>query len=161
VFLGYSSRNKGFKCLEPSTGRVYISRDVIFDESVFPFESLHPNAGARLRKEILLFPNHLLNPDSGDVECTNDHPNHNNQNSGEDALFQDAEDIEEAEDPGLYFRADPLAGSGSGSQADPPDVSPGASHGSATLGASPPATCGGTEAAAPPSAAPQQLTPPS
>jgi histone deacetylase 1/2 len=38
VFLGYSSRHKGFKCLEPNTGRVYISRDVIFDESVFPFE---------------------------------------------------------------------------------------------------------------------------
>ena len=48
--------HKGVKCLDVSTERVYISRDVVFDESVFPFESLHPNAGALLRKEILLLP---------------------------------------------------------------------------------------------------------
>lgn len=39
AFLGYNSMHKGFKCLEPSSGRVYISRDVIFDESIFPFPS--------------------------------------------------------------------------------------------------------------------------
>jgi hypothetical protein len=59
VFLGYSPRHKGVKCLEVSTGRIYISRDVVFDENIFPFASLHPNAGALLRKEILLLPNHL------------------------------------------------------------------------------------------------------
>jgi histone deacetylase 1/2 len=62
VFLGYSSMHKGFKCLEVSTGRVYISRDVVFDESEFPFSKLHPNAGARLREEISLLPLNLLNP---------------------------------------------------------------------------------------------------
>jgi len=50
--------------LDVKEGRVYISRDVIFDETVFPFASLHPNAGARLRSEILLLPNHLKNPHS-------------------------------------------------------------------------------------------------
>jgi hypothetical protein len=54
VFLGYSPRHKGVKCLEVATGRVYISRDVVFDESVFPFKTLHPNVGALLRKQILL-----------------------------------------------------------------------------------------------------------
>ena len=29
--------HKGYKCLDRSTGRIYISGDVIFDESVFPF----------------------------------------------------------------------------------------------------------------------------
>lgn len=62
VFLGYSNLHKGFKCLDVSTGRVYISRDVTFDENVYPFTSLHSNASARLHSEILLLPPGLLNP---------------------------------------------------------------------------------------------------
>ena len=54
-----------------STGRVYISRDVVFDESIYPFESLHSNAGALLNKEILLLPPHLQNIDHGGDNCTN------------------------------------------------------------------------------------------
>jgi hypothetical protein len=45
VLLGYSPLPKGVKCLDIKTGRRYISRDVVFDENVFPFASLHPNAG--------------------------------------------------------------------------------------------------------------------
>ena len=37
VFLGYSEQYKGYRCLYPPTGRVYLSRHVIFDESRFPF----------------------------------------------------------------------------------------------------------------------------
>jgi histone deacetylase 1/2 len=58
-FIGYSPRHKGVKCLDISIGRIYISRDVVFDENIFPFASLHPNAGSLLQKEILLLPNHL------------------------------------------------------------------------------------------------------
>ena len=67
VFLGYSTLHKGYKCLDLDSGRIYISRDVIFDEDVFPFSKLHPNAGPRLRQEINLLPSHLLN--SGGVDC--------------------------------------------------------------------------------------------
>lgn len=44
--------------------RVYISRDVVFDESIFPFAKLNPNAGAHLRSELLLLPSELLNSSS-------------------------------------------------------------------------------------------------
>lgn len=36
LFLGYSSLHKGYKCLGPTTGRLYISRHVIFHEHVLP-----------------------------------------------------------------------------------------------------------------------------
>jgi hypothetical protein len=37
-------------------GRIYISRDVTFDEHIYPFASLHPNVGARLKSELTYFP---------------------------------------------------------------------------------------------------------
>jgi histone deacetylase 1/2 len=61
VFLGYSPHHKGYKCLDVASGRVYISRDVIFEETNFPFSKLHSNAGARLRSEISLLPSYLSN----------------------------------------------------------------------------------------------------
>ena len=75
VFLGYSNIHKGFKCLDLSSGCVYISRDVVFDEDVFPFSKLHSNTGARLRSEILLLPPTLLNPSTG-AEQLIDHMSH-------------------------------------------------------------------------------------
>jgi hypothetical protein len=37
VFLGYSAMHKGYTCLYCRIGRIYISRAVIFYETVFPF----------------------------------------------------------------------------------------------------------------------------
>jgi hypothetical protein len=77
VFLGYSPMHKGLKCLDVKSGRVYISRDVVFDETVFPFASLHPNAGALLRKEILLLPEalHPASSQRGEKHCIELTPN--------------------------------------------------------------------------------------
>lgn len=37
IFLGYSLSHKGYRCLSISSGHLYISRHVVFDESVFPY----------------------------------------------------------------------------------------------------------------------------
>jgi hypothetical protein len=65
-FLGYNNLHKGFKYLDVVEGRVYISRDVVFDETIFPFHKLNPNAGARLRAEILLLPSTSQGHATGD-----------------------------------------------------------------------------------------------
>ena len=62
AFLGYSNLHKGFKCLDINSDRIYISRDVVFDENLFPFPKLHANARMQLRSEILLLDPKLLNP---------------------------------------------------------------------------------------------------
>jgi hypothetical protein len=43
VFIGYSNIQKGYRCFDPQTNRVYISRHVLFDESHFPAKN-HPVA---------------------------------------------------------------------------------------------------------------------
>jgi hypothetical protein len=48
--------HKGFICLDISTVRIYISHDVVFDESIFLFAELNPTAGARYSSEVLLLP---------------------------------------------------------------------------------------------------------
>lgn len=40
VFLGYSLTQSGYQCLDPVSGRVYISRHVRFNETVFPYRTL-------------------------------------------------------------------------------------------------------------------------
>lgn len=49
VFIGYSQTQSAYLCLQPSTGRIYVSRHVKFDETRFPFktsssssQSIHP-----------------------------------------------------------------------------------------------------------------------
>jgi hypothetical protein len=155
VFLGYSQFHKGFKCLEPKSGRVYISRDVIFDETVFPFAHMHSNAGARLRKKILLLLEHLLNSGRGGVGCTDSHatnifPRPDLQQGVQDINTEDEDPG--AEDPGSPFRADPPAGSGSGSEADPPDASE-------DVGASPGSPRGGDVPGAHGAPAPASISP--
>jgi len=37
IFLRYNEKYKGYRCFYPPTGRVYISRHVLFAEEFFPF----------------------------------------------------------------------------------------------------------------------------
>lgn len=39
VFLGYASKAKWYHCLDRDTGRVFISRHVLFCETIFPFST--------------------------------------------------------------------------------------------------------------------------
>lgn len=41
VFTGYSEQYKGYMCFHPPTGKVYINRHVLFDESKFPFSDIY------------------------------------------------------------------------------------------------------------------------
>lgn len=41
IFLGYSQIHKGYKCLS-SSGKVYISKDVRFNEDEFPYTCILP-----------------------------------------------------------------------------------------------------------------------
>jgi hypothetical protein len=56
AFLGYSNLHKGYKCLDISSGCVCISRNVVFDEVVFPFAELPSSIGAHYTAEVLLIP---------------------------------------------------------------------------------------------------------
>lgn len=37
VFISYSSIQKGFRCYHPPSRKVFLSRQVVFDENVFPY----------------------------------------------------------------------------------------------------------------------------
>lgn len=45
VFLGYSLNHQGYKCLDFSTRRIYVSRHVLFNEDSFPFKDLTSSKG--------------------------------------------------------------------------------------------------------------------
>ena len=63
MFVGYIIRHKGYKCLHIPTARIYISRDVIFDEQFFPFTNDQPSPiPPRVAEHaILLFPHDHMN----------------------------------------------------------------------------------------------------
>ena len=37
IFIGYSVGHRGYKCLDVSTGKIFVSRHVVFDESLYPY----------------------------------------------------------------------------------------------------------------------------
>jgi hypothetical protein len=103
TFIGYSSAHKGYKCLDDTTGRVYISRDVVFDESIFHFveqalenpedpqDSHHPVILPVLAKHIQYTENsHINSQHSGLFDPVLDNDNkatsHSVSNANEDII---------------------------------------------------------------------------
>jgi hypothetical protein len=62
VFLGYSRNHKGYKCFHIPTGRMYISRDVVFHESTFPFSSYSSAPQTALQPPSTVLPSFLPIP---------------------------------------------------------------------------------------------------
>jgi hypothetical protein len=63
-----------FKYLDISTRQVYVSWDVVFVKSVFPFAQLHPNDGVRYTSGVLLLLDVTLRA-STDLSLDNIHTN--------------------------------------------------------------------------------------
>jgi len=151
-----------------STGRVYISRDVVFDETVFPFSKLHPNAGARLRSEIHCLHPTLLNPTHGEEHLVGQFTNHPAEiandlvavqqggnshliagNTSNDGCSPDAgHETDMAGESALGSAADQASGAASGaSESIPGESAPATTPlpgGTGTATLPPPASMGGT-----------------
>lgn len=63
VFIGYSSLHKGYRCLHPSTKRVYISRHVIFNENCFPYDN------SLVKENHLQIPIEMVSFSTSDASC--------------------------------------------------------------------------------------------
>lgn len=53
VFLGYNSKHKGYRCLYPPTGKIYMCRHVVFDEECFPFKTRYESLVPRYHNKLL------------------------------------------------------------------------------------------------------------
>jgi histone deacetylase 1/2 len=42
IFIGYSIGHQGYKCLDISTNRIFVSRHVVFDENLYPYTAPKP-----------------------------------------------------------------------------------------------------------------------
>src|ERR1044072_8001160 len=52
VFLGYSTMHKGYKCLTPD-GKLIISKDVVFNETAFPYSRMFPSSVEEVPQPVL------------------------------------------------------------------------------------------------------------
>jgi histone deacetylase 1/2 len=71
VFLGYSSNHKGCKCLSKS-GRIYVSKDVLFNEDSFPYNALFCSTKP-ISPSSAIIPPIFLKPTSLPASSTTDH----------------------------------------------------------------------------------------
>lgn len=60
IFIGYSNLHKGYRCLHRSTRCILISRDVIFDENVYPFSQANSSISHKFHQNVVLLPVPLM-----------------------------------------------------------------------------------------------------
>ncbi|KAJ0105509.1 hypothetical protein Patl1_18161 [Pistacia atlantica] len=61
LFLGYAAQHKGYRCIDLDSGKIYISRHLVFDENSFPARDkgcTSPDHKARCRQ--VCFLSHVL-----------------------------------------------------------------------------------------------------
>jgi hypothetical protein len=64
ILLGYAANQKGYRCLEPQSHKIYISRHVVFDETVFPAKGTSLSQGscqvtATPGNSLVMIPSHV------------------------------------------------------------------------------------------------------
>jgi hypothetical protein len=74
IFLGYSSNHKGYRCLDPNTNQIYISRNVVFDENLFPaqdrFQTSQSARNQSPASSIVLIPSQFYSASSDLISAT-------------------------------------------------------------------------------------------
>jgi len=75
IFIGYSLCHQGYKCLDLSTGKIYVSSNVIFDETLFPYSQTTVSVSDKLSPSMSVsLPHQITVPQ---FPCPNElQPNH-------------------------------------------------------------------------------------
>jgi hypothetical protein len=58
IFIRYSTGHQDYKCLNVSTGKNFISRHVVFDESIYPY-TVPTSASLTTKSDLVVLPPNL------------------------------------------------------------------------------------------------------
>lgn len=86
IFVGYDNNVKGFRCIDPVTKKITISRDVVFLENSVNPVIVAANGSDSVRVEL-----------NGDSQSAEDPPADNNVSTRSNEAFEDADEIDDGE----------------------------------------------------------------